>query len=83
MCLTKAVNMKGRIDNMSKYIVRALDKDGKGYCEEIKTTDITGLVEIFSRKATGTEGYNTVQHRDYFMSTLVCIDIDKMEEDDE
>ncbi len=67
---------------MSKYIVRALDKDGKGYCEEIKTTDITGLMEIFSRKATETESYGTLQHRDYFLSTLVCIDIDKMEEAD-
>ena len=68
---------------MSKYIVRALDRDGKGYCKEIKTTDITGLIEIFSRKATDTESYGTQQHRDYFQSTLVCIDIDKMEEEDE
>ena len=68
---------------MSEYIVRALDKDGKGYCEQIKTTDITGLVEIFSRKATETESYGTQQDRDYFLSTLVCIDIDKMEKEDE
>lgn len=67
---------------MSKYIVRALDKDGKGYCEEVKG-DLTKAIEIFSMKVTDTLCYSTQQHRDYFMSTLVCIDIDKMEEEDE
>ena len=68
---------------MSKYIVRALDKDGKGYCEEVEVNDPCSILLRFSIKATGTNSNTTIYVRERFRKSLVCIDIDKMEEEDE